>query len=180
MSFSVFTSTPDGFSVTSTLIYGDRDAILVDPQFLLSEAHKAAAMILESKKNLTTVYTTHAHPDHYFGLAVIKPAFSNARVVALPAVVTGIKNGWEARQKFWSATYGSNQAAGVVEVIYHAAGATAIFESEGFARRFRDVHAVTQQITAEVTAPETRRIGIGFNIWRIWISRLRRGKERAV
>ena len=45
-----------------------------------------------------------------------------------------------------AATYGSNQAAGVVEVIYHAAGATAIFESAGFARRFRDVHAVTQQI----------------------------------
>jgi len=45
-----------------------------------------------------------------------------------------------------AATYGSNQAAGVVEVIYHAAGATAIFEHEGFARRFRDVHAVTQQI----------------------------------
>ena len=45
-----------------------------------------------------------------------------------------------------AATHGSNQAAGVVDVIYHAAGATAIFESEGLARRFRDVHAVTQQI----------------------------------
>jgi indole-3-acetate monooxygenase len=45
-----------------------------------------------------------------------------------------------------AATHGSNLAAGVVGVVYHAAGATAIFESEGFARRFRDVHAVTQQI----------------------------------
>ena len=43
-----------------------------------------------------------------------------------------------------AATHG-NQAAGVVDVVYHAAGATAIFESEGLARR-RDVHAVTQQI----------------------------------
>jgi hypothetical protein len=34
----------------------------------------------------------------------------------------------------------------VVGVVYHAAGATAIFEAEEFARRFRDVHAVTQQI----------------------------------
>ena len=45
-----------------------------------------------------------------------------------------------------AATHGSNQAAGVVDVVYHAAGATAIFELEGLARRFRDVHAVTQQI----------------------------------
>jgi alkylation response protein AidB-like acyl-CoA dehydrogenase len=45
-----------------------------------------------------------------------------------------------------AATHGSNQAAGVVDVVYHASGATAIFESEGLARRFRDVHAVTQQI----------------------------------
>jgi glyoxylase-like metal-dependent hydrolase (beta-lactamase superfamily II) len=104
----VYTSTSDGFSVTSTLIYGDKDAILVDPQFLLSEAHKAAAMVLENKRNLTTVYSTHAHPDHYFGITVMKQAFPTARLVALPAVVTGIKNGWEGRYKFWSATYGSN------------------------------------------------------------------------
>jgi glyoxylase-like metal-dependent hydrolase (beta-lactamase superfamily II) len=105
---TIFTSTPDGFSVTSTLIYGERDAILIDPQFLLSEAHKAAAVVLESGKNLTTVYSTHAHPDHYFGLAVMKQAFPAAKLVALPAVVTGIRNGWEGRYKFWTATYGTN------------------------------------------------------------------------
>jgi glyoxylase-like metal-dependent hydrolase (beta-lactamase superfamily II) len=104
----VFTSTPEGISVTSTLVYGEKDAILIDPQFLLSEAHKVAAMILESKRNLTTVYSTHAHPDHYFGLAVMKPSFPGARLVALPAVVTGIRNGWETRYKFWSPTYGTN------------------------------------------------------------------------
>lgn len=104
----VFTSTPEGISVTSTIVFGEKDAILIDPQFLLSEAHKVAAMILESKKNLTAVYSTHGHPDHYFGLAVMKPSFPGARMVALPSVVTGIRNGWEARQKFWSATYGAN------------------------------------------------------------------------
>lgn len=104
----VFTATPDGISVTSTLVSGDKDAILVDPQFLLSEAHKVAAMILESKKNLTAVYSTHGHPDHYFGLAVMKPAFPGARLVALPSVVTAIKNGWDARYKFWLPTYGNN------------------------------------------------------------------------
>jgi glyoxylase-like metal-dependent hydrolase (beta-lactamase superfamily II) len=108
LQLKIFTSSPDGYSVNSTLVYGDKDAILIDSQFLLSEAHRLTAMILESKKNLTTVYVTHPHPDHYFGLAVIKQAFPNAKLVALPATVAGIKAGWGPRYKFWSATYGGN------------------------------------------------------------------------
>lgn len=104
----VFTSTPEGVSVTSTLVFGDKEAILVDPQFLRSEAHKVAAMVLESRRTLTTVYSTHAHPDHYFGITVMKQAFPDAKLVALPAVVMGIRNGWEGRYKFWSMTHGSN------------------------------------------------------------------------
>src|SRR5207249_932094 len=47
-----------------------------------------------------------------------------------------------------AATGGTHQAAQVVDTAYHAAGATAIFESQPFERRFRDVHAVTQQVQA--------------------------------
>jgi len=104
----VITSSAEGFSVNSTLVYGERDAILIDTQFLLSEAHREVAAILESRKNLIAVYVTHPHPDHYFGLAVIKQAFPNARLVALPATVAGIKAGWEARAKFWASEYGDN------------------------------------------------------------------------
>jgi glyoxylase-like metal-dependent hydrolase (beta-lactamase superfamily II) len=104
----VFTSTAEGYSTTSTLVSGEKDAILVDPQFLLSEAHKVAAMVLESKKNLTTVYTTHGHPDHYFGGTVMKQAFPSARWVALPAVLMGVQNGWKGRYTFWTATHGAN------------------------------------------------------------------------
>ena len=48
------------------------------------------------------------HPDHLFGLAVLKQAFPNAKIVALPATVNAAKTGWPARQKFWLATYGNN------------------------------------------------------------------------
>jgi glyoxylase-like metal-dependent hydrolase (beta-lactamase superfamily II) len=82
--------------------------LVIDPQFSLSEAHKLAAEILESKKRLVTIYSTHAHPDHLFGLAVLKQAFPDARIVALPATVNAAKTGWPVRQKFWVATYGTN------------------------------------------------------------------------
>ena len=104
----VFTSGANGFSVNSTLIYGEKDAILVDTQFVRSEAYRVAAMILESKKNLTTVYITHGHPDHYFGIAVLKQAFPNAKFVALPATIAAIRNGWEGRLKFWTPEFGFN------------------------------------------------------------------------
>lgn len=104
----VYTSSPDGISVNSALIYGDKDAILIDAQFRLSDAHRVAAMILESKKNLTTVYVTHPHPDHYFGLVVIRQAFPNAKFVALPKVVDGIKASWQNRVNAWKPQYGDN------------------------------------------------------------------------
>ena len=97
-----------GYDVNSTMISGEKDMLIIDPQFSLSEAHKLAAEILESKKTLAVIYTTHAHPDHLFGLAVLKQAFPDAKIVALPATVNAAKTGWPARQKFWFATYGSN------------------------------------------------------------------------
>src|SRR5690348_15251122 len=84
----------NGYDVNSTMISGDRDMLVIDPQFTLSEAHRLTAEILESKKNLTTIYITHPHPDHLFGLAVLKQAFPSAKIVALPATVAGAKTGW--------------------------------------------------------------------------------------
>ena len=97
-----------GYDVNSTMVIGERDILVIDPQFSLSEAHKLAAAILESKKRLVTIYSTHPHPDHLFGAAVLKQAFPEAKFVALPATVAGAKTGWPARQKFWAPTYGSN------------------------------------------------------------------------
>jgi alkylation response protein AidB-like acyl-CoA dehydrogenase len=45
-----------------------------------------------------------------------------------------------------AATYATHQARDVVDAAYHAAGATAVFRSNPFERRFRDVHTVSQQV----------------------------------
>jgi len=47
-----------------------------------------------------------------------------------------------------SATYTIHQSAEVVDTAYHMAGATAVFKSNPFERRFRDMHAIAQQIQA--------------------------------
>jgi glyoxylase-like metal-dependent hydrolase (beta-lactamase superfamily II) len=107
----VFTASEPGFLVTSTLVSGEKEAVLVDAQFTLSDAHRLIATILESKKTLTTVYVTHWHPDHYFGLVAIKQAFPKAKLVTLPATITGIKKSWQGKVKQWGPMYGANLTA---------------------------------------------------------------------
>jgi glyoxylase-like metal-dependent hydrolase (beta-lactamase superfamily II) len=104
----VFTASEPGFMVDSTLVEGEKEAVLIDGQFTLSDTHRLIAMILESKKTLTTVYVTHDHPDHYFGLVAIKQAFPKAKLVALPATIAGIKKTAQAKVKQWGPLYGAN------------------------------------------------------------------------
>lgn len=104
---TVFTSSPGGFLVNSTLVAGAKEAVLIDAQFTLADAHRLVATILESKKTLTTVYVTHGHPDHYFGLAAIHQAFPKARLVAHPAAVAEIKRTWRDKVKQWAPMYGA-------------------------------------------------------------------------
>jgi len=103
LKLEVYTS-PGDLKVNSTIITGAKEAILIDSQFLMSDAHRVAAMILESGKHLTIVYNTHPHPDHYFGNVVMHQAFPSAQIFALPKVVDGVKAGWDQRLTFWKGT----------------------------------------------------------------------------
>lgn len=88
--FRVFLHSYLGFNSNSTLIYGERDAILVDASQLLSDSYRMISEIIPMRKNLTHIYVSHFHPDHHFGLAGLQFAFPNAKIVALPSVVKDI------------------------------------------------------------------------------------------
>lgn len=72
---------------TSTLIYGDYDAVLIDSLTTVSEATALAEWVALHHRNLTTVYVTHAHQDHFFGLSVILDRFPDAKAIATPNTV---------------------------------------------------------------------------------------------
>jgi glyoxylase-like metal-dependent hydrolase (beta-lactamase superfamily II) len=74
--------------VNSHLVLGPTEALLVDSQLLLADAQAVADMVTKSGRKLTTVFLTHAHPDHYLGLAVIHAAFPSAAIVTTPGVLT--------------------------------------------------------------------------------------------
>jgi glyoxylase-like metal-dependent hydrolase (beta-lactamase superfamily II) len=77
---------------TVTLIYGERDAILVDTFLPVQHSRELVDWVAESGKNLTTIYVTHAHGDHFFGLKLLLDKFPNARAFATASVVAGMQN----------------------------------------------------------------------------------------
>jgi glyoxylase-like metal-dependent hydrolase (beta-lactamase superfamily II) len=72
---------------TATLIFGDRDAVLVDALMTVAEATVLAQWVALHDRDLTTVYITHGHGDHYLGLPAVLGQFPAARVVAAPGTV---------------------------------------------------------------------------------------------
>src|SRR5216683_4147970 len=70
-----------------SLISGEHDAVLVDALLTPEEARRAVDWIRATGKNLTTIYITHGHGDHFFGLTTLLAAFPDARAVTTAAVI---------------------------------------------------------------------------------------------
>jgi glyoxylase-like metal-dependent hydrolase (beta-lactamase superfamily II) len=73
--------------ISSTLISGMRDAVLVDTAITIDQNQKLVDWIAASGKNLTTIYATHGHGDHFFGVNTIQKKFPEARFMATREVI---------------------------------------------------------------------------------------------
>ncbi|MEX3016685.1 MBL fold metallo-hydrolase [Gymnodinialimonas hymeniacidonis] len=83
----VFTGDAMGGNVDSVVLMGDSTALLVDTQFTEDNATRLADVIEATGRTLETVFITHAHPDHYSGLPIIRARFPGLRAVAHPDVL---------------------------------------------------------------------------------------------
>jgi glyoxylase-like metal-dependent hydrolase (beta-lactamase superfamily II) len=73
--------------MTSTLIFGEDDAVLVDALTTVAEAEALADWVALHHRNLRIIYITHGHADHFYGLSVLLGRFPNARAIATPESV---------------------------------------------------------------------------------------------
>jgi len=78
--------------------------VLVDPLMTFKQAHALADWVAATGKKLTTVYITHGHGDHWFGLSVIRERFPHVRAVAIPDVVEymRLQASPESLARFWN------------------------------------------------------------------------------
>ncbi len=100
--------------MSSVLVAGKRDAILIDAQFGKSQAEKVVAMVRDSGKTLTTIYISHGDPDFYFGLDTVLAAFPGVRVVATEPTVRHIKETVDGKLAFWGPKLGADAPAKAV------------------------------------------------------------------
>ena len=81
---------------TATIITGPTEAVLVDTLYTRDDVERLAQAIEATGRTLTTIYITHAHFDHYFGLGALLERFPGARGVALPSVAQFVRETHEA------------------------------------------------------------------------------------
>jgi len=94
-------------AMAATLIYGIRDAVLADAFMTVEQAHALSGWVAASGKNLTTIYITHGHGDHWFGISTLLERFPNAKPVATPDVVKVMRQNAspEFLEKIWKAAF---------------------------------------------------------------------------
>ncbi|MFK3771913.1 MBL fold metallo-hydrolase [Pseudomonas sp. NPDC089406] len=102
------------FPVSSVIVSGEHDAILVDAQFGKAQAAQVVERLRASGKQLTTIYISHGDPDYYFGLDTLTQAFPKARVVASAATVAHIRKTMDAKLAYWGPQMGADKPARLV------------------------------------------------------------------
>jgi len=91
LALDVYTADAQGIGVTSTLIYGETEALLVDTQFRISDAEKLADRIAGKGRRLKAILVTHPHFDHFYGASVLLRRFPGTPVYASASDIEYIK-----------------------------------------------------------------------------------------
>ena len=93
-----------GSPVASTLIYGTEDAVLTDPAFTADQANALGEWVAEKDRNLTDIFITHGHGDHWFAAGLVAERFG-ARVVATAGSIAQMHAGVALRPVLWDKAY---------------------------------------------------------------------------
>ena len=108
LQIKVYNADGNSFNVNSTLVYGEKEAMVIDAGFTRADALRIAANVLDSGKTLKTIYVSQADPDYYFGVETLKEFFPQAEVVTTPAVLEKISAKLAGKLAFWGPKMGAN------------------------------------------------------------------------
>ena len=104
--------------ITSTLIMGRRDAVLIDPPLTATQAADVGDWIAASGRRLRQIYITHGHGDHWFGAIPLLQRFPGVTVqtTAGTAKIMAAQNDPEFRAEFWDRVFPGQLPAGELDV----------------------------------------------------------------
>ena len=90
--------------MASTLIYGDKDAVLTDPGMTTDQARALGDWVAAHGRNLTDIFVTHGHGDHWFAAQLLAERFG-ARVVASAGTIAQMHGSAAARPLLWDKVF---------------------------------------------------------------------------
>lgn len=108
LTLQVYNADAGSFHVNAVLVSGKTDAVLLDTGFTRADALRIAAMVLDSKKSLKTIYISQADPDYYFGIDVLKQYFPDAQVVTTAPTLKKIQATLATKLQVWGPRMGAN------------------------------------------------------------------------
>ena len=73
--------------LSSTLIFGVHDALLVDPPFTRTQIQAVGDWVERSGRRLAYIYATHGHGDHWFGTGELARRFPGVTVYATEGTI---------------------------------------------------------------------------------------------
>src|SRR5438445_8325189 len=128
--------------ISSTLISGKRDAVLVDTAITVEQNQKLAEWIAASGKNLTTIYATHGHGDHFFGVNTIRKGFPNAQFVATREVIAVMQkqDSVPVVNAYWKVRYPRHNDTTLILVYVHTQGVIQIEVDRSMSDQIGDTH----------------------------------------
>jgi glyoxylase-like metal-dependent hydrolase (beta-lactamase superfamily II) len=178
LSLQVYNADAGSFHVNAVLVSGKTDAVLLDTGFTRADALRIAAMVLDSRKTLKTIYISQADPDFYFGAGVLKTYFPQARIVATAPTLKKIEATLPTKLQVWGPRLGANapQAVPLPEVL-----ATPVIELEGEKLEVRGLDDALPG-RSYVWIPSLRTIAGGVNVFaglHVWTADTPTAQERA-
>lgn len=108
LTLDIYNAVPSSFSVNSTVVYGETEAMVIDAGFTKADALRIAAKVLDSKKELKTIFISQADPDYYFGAETLHDIFPKADIITTPAVRKVIEEKMAGKLAFWGPQMGAN------------------------------------------------------------------------
>jgi glyoxylase-like metal-dependent hydrolase (beta-lactamase superfamily II) len=99
----------------STLIYGSEDAVLTDPPMTTDQARALGDWVAAKGRNLTDIFVTHGHGDHWFTAGLLAERFG-ARVVATAGTIKQMHGSVAVRPLLWDKVYSGIPPASVTAV----------------------------------------------------------------
>ncbi|WP_321781906.1 MBL fold metallo-hydrolase [Burkholderia pyrrocinia] len=102
------------FPVSSEIVSGKTEAILIDAQFRRDDAQALVNRMKASGKTLKAIYVSHSDPDYYFGLDTIQAAFPDAKIVATPQTIAAIEASKDGKLAYWGPILKDNAPKSVI------------------------------------------------------------------